>query len=181
MANLQDNKKHIIWSDLDLDLDDWRDAYAEFLEDNGLDGDPDDEYAIYQYMIETNSMYLDDERMNLDIEVSQPIIAIANLGLWNGRFSGYKELNSRNIRDCLNGFNSCEYHSWYVDEDGDLRCKAIHHDGINYILYRAYRDDVSEEQIEDFLSKIYDGEATEDDINAITRKLGEEVAKIYGW
>ena len=181
MSNLKTSKKHIIWSDLDLDPDDWRDAYAEFLEDNGLNGDPDDEYAIYQYMVETNGLYLDDERMNLDIEISQPIVAIADLGLWNGRFSGYKELNSRNIKDCLNGFGSCEYHEWYLDEDGDLRCKAIHHDGVNYILYRAYRDDVSDEQIEEFQSKIYNGTATEDDIREVTRKLGDEIANIYGW
>ena len=181
MSNLSCTKKHIIWSDLDLDIDDWRDAYAEFLEDNGLNGDPDDEYEIYQYMVETNSLYLDDERMNLDIEVSQPIIAIADLGLWNGRFSGYKELNSRNISDCLNGFNSCEYHEWYVDEDGDLRCKAIHHDGVNYIRYRTYRDDITDEQIDEFKAKIYDGTATEDVINTVTRKLGDEVAKVYGW
>lgn len=181
MNSLSRTKKRIIWSDLDLDLDDWRDAYAEFLEDNGLDGDPDDEDEIYQHMIEINSLYLDDERMNLDIEVSQPIIAIADLGLWNGRFSGYKNLNSCNIRDCLSGFDSCEYHSWYVDEDGDLRCKAIHHDGIHYILYRTYRDDVTDEQIKEFLSKIYSGKVTEDDINAVTRKLGDEIAKVYGW
>ena len=181
MSSLSRTKKHIIWSDLDLDLDDWRDAYVEFLEDNGLDGDPDDEYEIYQHMVETNGLYLDDERMNLDIEVSRPIIAIADLGLWNGRFSGYKELNSHNIKNCLNGFDSCEYHEWYVDEDKELRCTAVHHDGTNYVLYRAYRDDVTDEQIEEFLSKIYDGTVTEDDLNAVTRKLGDEVAKVYGW
>ena len=180
MNDLQLEKKRIIWSDLNLDIDDWRDAYAEFVEDNGLE-DPDDEYAIYQYMVELNSLYLDDERMNLDIEISQPIIAIADLGLWNGRVSGYKELNSCNIKTCLDTFESCEYHEWYVDEKRDLRCKAVHHDGINYVLYRAYRDDVSEEQIEDFLTKIYEGEATEDDVEAITRRLGDEVAKVYGW
>lgn len=176
------DRKHIIWSNLDLDIEDgWREAYSEFIEDNRLDDDPDDEYAIYQYMAEVNDFYLDDERMNLNIEVSQPIIAIADLGLWNGRFSGYKELNSCNIKDCLDTFESCEYHEWYVDNYGDLRCKAVHHDGTNYVLYRAYRDDVTDEQIEEFLNKIYEGNATEDDVNTITRRLGDVVAKVYGW
>lgn len=174
-------RKHVIWSNLNLDIDDWREAYAEFVVDNGLDDDPDDEYDIYQFMIEVNGFYLDDERMNLDIEISRPIVAIADLGLWNGRFSGCKELNSRNIKDCLDTFDSCEYHEWYVDEYGDLRCKAVHHDGTNYILYRAYRDEVTDEQIEEFLDKIYEGVATEDDVNTITRKLGDEIARIYGW
>ena len=178
---LNESRKHIIWSNLNLDIDDWKEDYEECAEINGWDYDPDDEYAIYEYMYDTNSMYLDDERMNLDIEVSQPIIAIADLGLWNGRFSGYKELNSRNIKDCLNGFDSCEYHEWYVDEYGDLRCTAVHHDGRNYVLYRAYRDDVSDEQIEEFLDKIYSGNVTEEDIDKITRRLGDEIARVYGW
>lgn len=174
--------KHIIWSDMNLDIEDgWREAFAECVEINGWNKDPEDEYAIYEYMVETNAMYLDDERINLNIEVSRPIIAIADLGLWNGRFSGYKELNSHNIKDCLNGFGSCDYHEWYVDEHGDLRCTAVHHDGRNYILYRAYRDDITDEQIEEFLDKIYDGEATQEDIDAITRRLGDEIAKVYGW
>lgn len=171
----------IVWSNLNLDIDDWRDSYVEFLDDNGWNDDPNDEYAIYQHMVEINSLYLDDERMNLDIEVSRPIIAIADLGLWNGRFSGYKELNSRNIKDCLNGFDSCEYHEWYVDDQGDLRCVAVHHDGRNYILYRTYRDDVSDAQIEEFLDKIYEGSATEEDVDAITCKIGDKIAAVYGW
>lgn len=177
-----DDRKHIIWSNLNLDIDDgWREAFAEVVEINLWDEDPEDEYAIYNYMVETNYMYLDDERMNLDIEVSRPIIAIADLGLWNGRFSGYKELKSYNIKDCLNGFDSCEYHEWYLDEAGDLRCTAVHHDGTNYILYRVYRDDATEEQIADLLDKIYEGQATEEDINAVTRSLGTEIANVYGW
>lgn len=178
---LNERKKHIIWSNLNLDVDDWKEDYEECAKINGWDYDPDDEYAVYEYMYDINSMYLDDERMNLDIEVSQPIIAIADLGLWNGRFSGYKELNSCNIKDCLNGFDSCEYHEWYVDEYGDLRCTAVHHDGRNYVLYRAYRDDLSDEQIEEFLDKIYSGTVTQEDIDKTTRKLGDEIANVYGW
>lgn len=175
------NKSHIIWSNLNLDIEDgWREAYTECAVINDW-GDEPDEYEIYEYMTEVNGMYLDDERMNLDIDILQPIIAIADLGLWNGRFSGYKELNSCNIKDCLNGFDSCEYHEWYVDDRGDLRCKAVHHDGTNYILYRAYRDDISDEQVEEFLEKIYDGSVTQDDIDTITRSLGNEIAKVYGW
>lgn len=175
------NEKHIIWSNLNLDIEDgWREAYSECAVINDWDDEPDD-YEIYEYMTEVNGMYLDDERMNLDIDILQPIIAIADLGLWNGRFSGYKELNSCNIKDCLNGFDSCEYHEWYVDDHGDLRCEAAHHDGTNYILYRAYRDNISDEQIEEFLGKIYDGSVTQDDIDAVTHGLGNEIAKVYGW
>lgn len=170
----------IVWTNLNLDIDDWREVYTECAEINGWDDDPD-EYEIYEFMHEINSSYLDDERMNLDIEVSQPIIAIADLGLWNGRFSGYKELNSHNIKDCLNGFDSCEYHEWYVDDRGDLRCIAVHHDGRNYVLYRMYRDGISDEDIDEFLYKIYNGKATQEDIETVTCRLGDKIAAVYGW
>ena len=176
------DNRFVVWSNFGLDIEDgWREAYAEFLEINGLDLDPSDEYAIYQYMQETNASYLDDERMNLDVKLSGNIVAIADLGLWNGRRMGYQEIGSNNIRDCLTPYHSCDYHEWYVDREGDLRCRAAHHDGTNYVLYRAYRDDVTEEQIEEFLDKVYDGKATQDDIEAVTRRIGDEVAKVYGW
>ena len=169
-------ERHIVWSNMNLDVDDW---IEEYMDCHGVD-DPD-EYEVYEYMVEINSLYLDDERINLDREVPRPIIAIADLGLWNGRVSGYKELNSNNIKDCLSGFDSCEYHEWYVDKHGDFRCVAAHHDGTNYILYRAYRDDATDEQIEEFLDKIYNGNATQEDIDATTRRLGDVIADVYGW
>ena len=79
------NDRHIIWSDMHLDVDDWREGYKEFLEMNELDADPNDEQALYEWMMETNSDYLSDERVNLNIQLSQPIIVIGDLGLWHGR------------------------------------------------------------------------------------------------
>ena len=37
------NDRHIIWSNQNLDVDDWREDYKEFLEANELDDDPNDE------------------------------------------------------------------------------------------------------------------------------------------
>ena len=42
------NDRHIIWSNQNLDVDDWREDYKEFLEANGLDDDPNDEQALYR-------------------------------------------------------------------------------------------------------------------------------------
>ena len=49
-------------------------------------------------MYEINNRYLDDERVNLNIQLDQPILVIADLGLWNGRRTGYQEISSGNIR-----------------------------------------------------------------------------------
>ena len=102
--------KHIIWSNINLDIDDWRDDILEEHPDYSED-------ECYRVMVELNDMYLDDERLNLN-KVVGPILVIADLGRWNGRFSGYKEIPSGNIADCL--YCECDYMEWYV-EDGDMR------------------------------------------------------------
>ena len=73
------NDRHIIWSNQNLDVDDWREDYKEFLEANELDDDPNDEQALYEWMEETNYDYLSDERVNLNVQLSQPIIVIGDI------------------------------------------------------------------------------------------------------
>lgn len=165
-------EKHIIWSNYDLDYEDWReDLEAEYpsLSDN--------ERLFLMY--EMNSEYLNDERVNLNVQLSQPILVIGDLGLWNGRRMGYKEIESGNIRDSLYG--DTDYSTWYVDRLGDLRCEAIHHDDTNHYLYRVYKDGVTESQMELLKEKIYRGTATRADITRVTRRLGDEIAKVYGF
>lgn len=129
---------------------------------------------------ELNSEYMEDEKINLNIEVGNEIIVIADLGLWYGRRQGYKLLHKTNIADCLSG--TCgDYITWFVDDRGDLNCRDCHHDGTNLYLYRAWKDGVTEEQMENFLEKVYRGKATRKDITRYTRKIGTYVADIYGW
>lgn len=50
-------RKHIIWSDENLDPEDWKESFKEFIEMNNLDIDPNDEEKLYKYMVETNDEY----------------------------------------------------------------------------------------------------------------------------
>lgn len=167
--------KHIIWSDMNLDLDDWKDG---LIEESPELADASD-YALYEAMVELNASYLNDERMNLDIALEEAIIVIADLGLWDGRHSGYKIIHSGNIKDCL--YSSCDYNEWYLDQFGNFRCDANHHDGTNHYLYRALKPNISNDQLENFLQKIYNGTHTRRDITRYTRSLGPEIKKVYGW
>ena len=124
------------------------------------------------------STWFDDERGNLDsVDEHCGLIAIADLGRWNGRFSGYKEI--KNLADVL--YTSCDYEKVYVDSNGDLRKEESHHDGSNSILYRYWKDGLTDEQKENFLDKIYRGEATQKDITRYTRKAGLGIANAFGW
>ena len=173
------NDRHIIWSNQNLDVDDWREDYKEFLEANELDDDPNDEQALYEWMEETNYDYLSDERVNLNVQLSQPIIVIGDIGRWNGRVSGYKMIDSGNIKDCL--YSDTDYTEWYVDKYGDLRADAVHHDGTNHYLYRVFKDGVTDTQIENLQDKIYNGKATRADITRVTKRLGDDIAGVYGF
>lgn len=74
-----------------------------------------------------------------------------------------------------------EYATWYVDKLGDLRCDAIHHDGTNHLLYRTYKPGARDSQIDLLKEKLYYGKAVRTDITRITRRLGDEIGKVYGW
>ena len=163
---------HLIWSDYHIDYEDWREQLEEDYPDLS-------EEERYRTMLEINAGYLDDERSNLDIQLSQPIIVIADLGLWNGRRTGYKEIQSGNIKDCL--YSNHDFSTWYVDKLGDLRCDDVHHDGTNHYLYRVFKDTASAEQRENLENELYYGKATRADITRVTRRLGDEIGKVYGW
>ena len=164
--------RHVIWTNHDLDYEDWR----EWMETEYPDLTEDERIRL---MYEINDEYLSDERMNLNIQLSQPILVIGDLGLWNGRRQGYKEIASGNIKDCL--YSDCDYSTWYVDKLGDLRCDAIHHDGTNHYLYRTYKPGISDAAKETLKYKLYRGIATRQDITRVTRRLGDDIAKVYGF
>lgn len=169
-------KKHqLVWTNFDLDYDrDWKDyledAYPDLSEDERIDR-----------MYECNGERLEDERANLNIQLDQPILVVADLGLWNGRRMGYREIRSGNIRDCLYAGKDDLYVTWFVDERGDLRCEAIHHDGTNYLTYRAYKPGATERKKEALRAKLYAGIATRRDITRVTNRLGDLIAEVYGW
>lgn len=165
-------KKKVIWSNYNLDYEDWKD----FFDDEYPDLDEDKRIDL---MYELNNEYLDDERMNLDIPVSEEIIVLGDLGFWDGRKSGYKEIHGHSIKDCL--YTDTDYATWYLDGRGDLCCEAIHHDGTNHYLYRVFKPDVSDTRKENFLEKVLRGTVTRADITRTTQRLGDKIAKVYGW
>ena len=165
--------ERIIWSNTDINVAD----YADFLQEEYPEvTDPDEQYEL---CCEMNANYLDDERMNLDIELPNPIICIADLGLWDGRRIGYKMIESGNIADCL-WDPECDYCTWYVDRYNNLRFTGVHHDGTNHYLYRELRD-LSYKQMENFLDKLHTGNLVRRDINRYTTSVGIHVNKVYGW
>lgn len=172
-------KKRIIWSNTDLNIEDWRNGYKEHLEINEIyDKDPDDEDAIYNWMVETNDEYLSDERMNLDKKLDGKILIIADLGLWNGRKQGYKIVGA-NLNEIFNINSRGFYYAEFYGDGHNIRGTEYHHDGTNYYLYRVIREG---RNIDKLLKAIYEGEEiTSSKLNYYTKSLYKDVANVYGW
>ena len=164
--------EYVIWSNEYLDWANWHEAFEEDYSDAS-------EEKKYQLMSDLNAEYLEDERREMDVQVESPIIVIADIGRWDGRHTGYREIESGCLKDCL--YTELDGVTWYVDNRGDFRMDGYHHDGHNYYLYRRYRDDATPDAIEAFQGKILDHTLTEEDIDRVTIRLGDDIAKIYGF
>jgi hypothetical protein len=167
--------KNTIYSDYELfDLVDDDEWWAEEIELGCADKDDD----RWEHAYSTLEYYLECEQANLNIDVGNTIIQIADLGLWDGVHHAYKEEKSQNIADLL--VRTCEYCEWYCDAH-DLRGKMSHHDGTNYILYRRRKDGITDYQWDNFLYKLYTGTANKEHISKYTTSLLPYIAEVYGW
>ena len=160
------NKEYYIWSNLYEDIEAIR---------KDMEADEGEEVSFYKASY-VNCDYLEDERMNLSgIETGQ-IVAIADLGLWNGRRTGYKLFDT--VAECL--YSDCDEVKWYCDRY-DFKATMSHHDGTNYIVYREKKDNISTEQWLNFIDKIFMGTVTKADITRYSKSLVPKIKKVYGW
>ena len=133
---------------------------------------------IYDECCELDSILFQDSLKQMEeVDTNEGIIAIGSIGTWRGTFSGYKEIKS--LKEVL--YSNCDYETVYVDSNGDLRKNESHHDGSNSILYRYWKEGLSDTQKENFLNKIYNKGVTQKDITRYTKKAGLEIANYFGW
>lgn len=171
--------KYTIYSDYDLfDLVDDKWFLEDVKENCEFNGEEFDEDKKWDYAYQELEIELEAEQANLDIDVGNTIITIADLGLWDGTHHAYREEKSQNIADLL--VREEEYCEWWCDAH-DFRAKMAHHDGTNYILYRRRKDGISDYQWDNFLYLLYEGKANREHISKYTTSLLPYIAKVYGW
>lgn len=164
-------KERIIWSNLDVDYDEWKEDWKSYLEDNLRS---EEEVGLYEWVDTTLGYYLEDECANLNKEVDGVIVAFADFGLWDGRHNGGGIVGT-NVRGILS--SECDYCKWYCDRY-NVRFEGSHHDGTNYYLYRVAKDMESARAL---IHKIaYEGMSEKEFMRA-TKSLRPYVAKVYGW
>lgn len=119
-----------------------------------------------------DELSISDMRDDLNRISTNTVVAIADIGRWNGRFMGYKTY--KHLSDVF--YTECDSCKWYVDRY-DLRFSGSHHDGTNHIQYREIKD---ENKLDKFLELIYSRELTPKQITYYTRSVRPHFKKIYG-
>lgn len=160
-------KKHIIFTD---DYGYYKESAIENLKANKIElTEKNINDEIYMLM----DMYLQDETDNLNYPTN--IIAIADIGLWNGRVKGYKLFNNLNqIFNCMQ-----DYNEFYV-EGSTLKATVHHHDGTNFINF--YVIDMDKNGVQDFLDDIYyQRKISKSRFYKYCKSAGKLVKKIYGF
>ena len=168
-------ERHLIYSSReDYDENEMRSAYKEFLSDNDL---VEDDYDYFRFVEDELEARYSDEKDNLSMPCGQ-IIAIADLGTWRGRISGYKLSNKHNLNAIFAMLGDGDDVEIYV-EGNDVKATVRHHDGVNYITFREVRDGIN---IKKLTNKIYYQEPiSRQMISAYTKCLGDKVKQVYGW
>lgn len=166
-------KESIIWSNLDVDYDEWKEDYKEWLEINGYDEDNAPE-GLYEWVDKTLSTYLDDERANLNKEVDGYVVYLLDVGTWNGRHYGLG-VEGRKVNSIL--YSNCEFAKWYCDR-WNVRAVEAHHDGRNYTLYRVVD---SLDKVDWLKGMLLQGKLDEKKFMRHTKSLRPYVAKVYGF
>lgn len=158
----------------EYDFNEVKDTLAEELNKERENIDNND---VWEYIYNDIEYSYDEGLRDLNVDTEGEIIAIASMGLWNGRCSGYTILDKNNLKEILYCGNKDFNHLYY---DGfNVYKKAIHHDDTNHIMFREVRPDVD---IEKLCDKIYNNEPiSKATLNKYTRSLRRYVKQIYGW
>ena len=137
----------------------------------------------YDYVAELNNTYLENDKEQLNIFTEGTILCIEACERWSGIVYGVEEVKGNNISDCLQSrIRSNEGMDFYVNKETMELCqREYHHDGTNCYVYREVKDTATEQDIDEFLDKVRSGSFTQEDLDKVTKSMGEYIQKVYGF
>lgn len=173
-------KKHTIFKSYGMmTLDEikmYENDIREFLKENYSDEDITDTDILDEIYHDIDITF-EDELTNLNKELDGRVLAIASMGLWDGRVTGYKIL-SNNLNEVVKSSIGCDEKHVYCDRYNVL-AEGYHHDGRNYVEFREIRED---KNIDELLNKIYMNiPITRAEIRKYTKSLRSKVKEVYGF
>ena len=171
--------KKTIWKSYGMysikELEELEQSEREHLKENNFENYETTDVTDIKY--EEINLWFEDETSNLYKQLDGRILAIADMGLWNGRKTGYKILGD-NLNEVLTSTIGCDEKEVYFD-GYNVKAEGYHHDGRNYVEYREIRED---KNIDKLLDKIYMNKPiSRSELNYYTKPLGKYVKQIFGW
>ena len=167
--------EHIIFDNYD-NIDTMENTKQQISEQRDIPIEDVTDNMVYDEWEEMESMWFNDELENLDQELEGRIIAIADLGLWDGRKSGYK-IGGTNLNEVMSIGNH-DYVKVYSD-GFNIRKESSHHDGTNRMLFRMVREN---RNIDHFTDMVYNGNPISKSVlNYYTKSIEKNIRNIYGW
>lgn len=158
------------------ELNEYEQQTKEYLIEDGYDKEEITDNMISNRIYNDIDLSFEDETINLNKQLNGRILAIADMGLWNGRRTGYKILGN-NLNEVITCGIGCDEKEIYCDAY-NVRARGYHHDGSNEVEFREIRED---KDIEPLLEKIYNQEPfSRAEINRYTRSLRPYIKEIYG-
>jgi hypothetical protein len=122
-------KNATLYNDYNYNVEDYRDAYLDHCDANGIDVEDEVPMEFIQNM-------LDDEWFNLlyDILENNPYnedcVVLGSLGLWNGKKQIVPTREKALVDAIKNCCRGCDYNRIDI-VDGHIEVKSVHHDGTN--------------------------------------------------
>jgi hypothetical protein len=171
--------KRTIWKSYGMysikELEELEQSEREHLKENNFENYETTDVTDIIY--EEINLWFEDETSNLYKQLDGRILAIASMGLWNGRKTGYKILGD-NLNEVLTSTIGCDEKEVYFD-GYNIKAEGYHHDGRNFVEYREIRED---KNIDKLLDKIYMNKPiSRSELNYYTKPLGKYVKQIFGW
>lgn len=111
-------------------------------------------------------------------EAEGKLVCVGIVNTWSGRFIGLKSIDTYDVGKCFESNENNAYITWGIDVYNNLVGILTHHDGTNYMLYRAYKPLLSDRQIDNFEMKVCNGKITNYDISVYTESLGKYLKNI---
>lgn len=134
---------------------------------------------VYERMRIQNEDDLDNLQWELKRKPTEnTIIALVDMGLWDGRHNGYKLFdNAEDIVDLVGDYDNYEI---YRDTDGNVKMTLSHHDGTHYVTFREFKSHITDSQMNDFISTLLRGKLNNYTIGRYTKSINEYVEGITG-
>jgi hypothetical protein len=170
-----ENKKRTIWSNV-VAINDWRDKAETALMEEGNFNFTALDVGRKAFLL--NEQHFTHVKTALNIKLETPIVVISEL-----RYNDWKipacQVIPGNIANCFQMSYGAVI--WYLDTHDDLRSVMNHRDGVNYHLFRKFRNDLTPFDYDYFMNLVVDGKSDETTISRYTEEIGPEIEKANCW